>query len=112
MKVCIIGDGLTSLTLAKALVNQGVYVHIFTQQKLRKKNKGRTIGISKSNLDFFNKNILNIEKLSWDIKKIEIYTENLKNERLLSFKKNDKTLFSLIENDTLHKNLLLSLKKK
>ena len=73
MKVCIIGDGLTSLTLAKALVNQGVYVHIFAQQKLRKKNKGRTIGISKSNLDFFNKNISNIKKLSWDIKKIEIY---------------------------------------
>jgi 2-octaprenyl-6-methoxyphenol hydroxylase len=93
MKVCIIGDGLTSLTLAKALVNQGVYVHIFTQPKLRKKNKGRTIGISKSNLDFFNKNILNIEKLSWDIKKIEIYTENLKNERLLDFKKDNKTIF-------------------
>jgi 2-octaprenyl-6-methoxyphenol hydroxylase len=111
MKVCIIGDGLTSLTLAKALVNQGVYVHIFTQQKLRKKNKGRTIGISKSNLDFFNKNILNIKRLSWDIKKIEIYTENLKNERLLNFKKDDKTLFSLIENDTLYENLFLSLKK-
>ena len=46
---------------------------------------------------------MNIEKLSWDIKKIEIYTENLKNERLLDFKKDDKTLFSLIENDTLMK---------
>ena len=29
----------------------------------------------------------------------------------LDFKKDDKTLFSLIENDTLYENLFLSLKK-
>ena len=33
MRVCILGDGLTSLTLAKALVNQNIYVEIFTNKK-------------------------------------------------------------------------------
>ena len=31
MKVCILGGGLTSLTLAKTLVNLGIYVDIFLE---------------------------------------------------------------------------------
>ena len=30
MRVCIIGSGLSALTLAKALVNQNIYVDIFS----------------------------------------------------------------------------------
>ena len=33
MKVCIIGSGLSSLTLAKALVNENIYVDIFATNK-------------------------------------------------------------------------------
>jgi 2-octaprenyl-6-methoxyphenol hydroxylase len=33
MKVCILGNGLSSLTLAKALVNQNIYVELITQKK-------------------------------------------------------------------------------
>ena len=33
MNVCILGNGLTSLTLAKALVNQNIYVELITQKK-------------------------------------------------------------------------------
>ena len=62
MKVSILGNGLTSLTLAKLLVNQGINVDIFSDQKDTIDNKIQTLGISKSNLDFFNENILNIEK--------------------------------------------------
>ena len=85
MKVCILGYSLTSLTLAKALVNQGVYVDIFFDKKNKKQNKTRTIGISKSNLDFFNRYIININKISWKINKIEIYRENLDKEQILNF---------------------------
>ena len=60
MKVCILGNGLTSLTLAKTLVNQGIYVDIFCGNKKYDQNKIQTLGISKSNIEFFNKNILNI----------------------------------------------------
>ena len=82
MKVCILGDGLTSLALAKALVNKGISTDIFLTNNNKKKDKSRTLGISKSNIEFFNKNILNIEKFLWDINKIEIYSENLNNEKI------------------------------
>jgi len=36
MNVCILGNGLTSLTLAKTLVNKGVNVDIiFTKKKIK-----------------------------------------------------------------------------
>ena len=71
MKVCILGDGLSSLSLAKALVNRGIYTDIINSRIQNTKDKSRTIGISKSNVEFFNKSILNIEKLIWDIKKLK-----------------------------------------
>ena len=76
MKVSILGDGLTSLALAKSFVNQGISVDIFSERKIKKNNKIQTIGISKANIDFFNKNILNINKFfniqNIFVKKIQI----------------------------------------
>ena len=43
MKICIIGNGLTSLTLAKTLVNQGIYVDIYYKNNEYTQNKIRTI---------------------------------------------------------------------
>ncbi len=112
MRVCLLGYGLSSLTLAKALVNQNIYVEIISPKKNQKIGLSRTLGISKSNINFFNKNIINIEKLLWKLKKIEIYTDNLKNEKLLNFEKNDDQIFSIIKNYELHrvleKNLIKS----
>ena len=34
MTVCILGNSLTALTLAKALVNQNIYVNIITNKKI------------------------------------------------------------------------------
>jgi len=98
MKVCILGSGLTSLTLAKTLVNQGIYVDIYLSKNNLDKDKTRTIGISKTNIDFFNKYILNIEKILWDINKIEIYSESLNNEKILNFKNSNHKLFSILKN--------------
>ena len=102
MKVCILGDGLTSLSLAKTLVNQGIFVDIYSDKKIKKLNKFRTIGITKSNIEFFNKYILNIEKLLWKINKIEIYSKNLNNEKILNFEKNNEQLFSMIKSHQLY----------
>ena len=63
MNVCILGDGITSLTLAKALVNQDINVDLLYKKKNQNFSQSRTIGISKSNIEFFNKNILNIKKI-------------------------------------------------
>ena len=111
MKVCILGNGLTSLTLAKTLVNQGIRVDIFSDQKNKRYNKIQTLGISKSNVDFFNNHILNIDKLIWNIKKIEIFKDNLLNKKILNFENNNVELFSLIKNYELYNVLLLNLKK-
>ena len=111
MNVCILGNGLTSLTLAKSLVNKGICVDIISNKKEYKTNLDRTIGISKINLDFFNKEILDINKLSWDINKIEIYSENLNYERILNFQDNDQKLFSVIRNHELIDCLSKKLKK-
>ena len=69
MRVCILGSGLTALTLAKALVNQNIFVDLISSNKNHKINNSRTIGISKSNFNYFNSNIINIEKISWKLKK-------------------------------------------
>ena len=111
MKVCILGNSLTSLTLAKSLVNQGVKVDIFFEKKNKKYNKIQTLGISKTNIDFINKNILNINKLLWDIDKIEIYSGIFNNEKILNFEKKDVKLFSIVRNNDLYNFLLLNLKK-
>ena len=112
MKLCILGNGLVSLSLAKALVNEGIFVDVITTQKNFKYDKSRTLGISKTNIDFFNKNILNIEKLLWNINKIEILSENYQNKKILDFANENKRLFSIIKNHDLYTRLILDLKKK
>ena len=102
MRVCVIGSGLSALTLAKALVNLNIFVDVEKQNKKEKINRSRTIGISKSNLKYFNKNIINIEKKIWNLKKIEIYSENLKNEKILKFEDNKDQLFSIVKNYQIH----------
>ncbi len=110
MKVCILGAGISSLTLAKALVNQNIYVDIIAKKKPHLPEQSRTIGISKSNIEFFNNYIININKISWKLNKIEIFTDNLNKEKLINFENNNK-LFSIIKNIKLFEILKKSLDK-
>ena len=105
MTVCIIGNGLTALTLAKALVNCEIEVDLLFNKKNYKINSSRTIGIAKNNIDFFNNNIINIEKILWKLKRIEIFSENLKDKKLINFYTNSDQFFSIIKNYKLY-NLL------
>ena len=109
MNVCILGNGLTSLSLAKALINLDINVDIISDQKKHKSDKFRTIGLTPSNIDFFNKNIFNIDRLLWRIQKIKIYSDNYKNKELINFDNKNKHLFSIIRNEELHKLLYTSL---
>ena len=110
MRVCILGSGLASLTLAKSIVNQKIYVDVLYSKKIYPANKTRTIGISKSNIEFFNEKIINIEKIIYKLNKIEIYSDNLEKQKLISFGKNSDHLFSVVKNhklqEILEKNLL------
>ena len=111
MKVCILGSGLTSLSLAKTLVNMGISVDVFYDKKIKKQNNSRTIGLTKSNIEFFDKNILKLKKILWDIKKIEIYSENLKNKNIINFENNDNRIFSTLRNNDLYNLLYKDLNK-
>ena len=112
MKVCIFGSGLSSLTLAKALVNQKIYVDVIDRKKVININYSRTLGISKSNVDFFNDYIVDIRKNIWQLKKIEIFTDNLKKEKLLNFENNNEQLFSIVKNYKVYEILEKSLSKE
>ncbi len=107
MNICIIGDGLTSLSLAKNLINKKINVHFYHKNKIRNLSSSRTIGISKNNLEFFRKEIHKIpKKIFWEIKKIEIYSEKLEKENLLRFEKNKENLFYMVKNKDLYKSLM------
>ena len=47
MKTCILGDGLTSLALAKILVKRNIAVDLLTENKSIKYSNSRTFGITK-----------------------------------------------------------------
>ena len=108
MKVCILGSNLSALTLAKALVNQNIFVDILVSKKSSSFNKSRTIGISKSNVEFFNKHIVNINNIIWKLKKIDIFSENYK-KKIINFENNGEVLFCIIKNHRLYEILQKSL---
>jgi 2-octaprenyl-6-methoxyphenol hydroxylase len=112
MNICIIGDGLTSLSLAKNLINKKINVHFYHKNKNKNLLSTRTIGISKNNLKFFKKEILNIpNKFCWEIKKIEIFSEKLKKENLLRFENDQDKLFYMVKNDNLYELLINKISK-
>ena len=112
MNVCIIGDGLTSLSLAKNLINKKINVHIYQKNKINNYSPTRTVGISKNNLEYFEKKILSLsKKIKWAIKKIEIYSEKERKNKILNFENSKKTLFYIIKNDDIYRSLNNELSK-
>jgi len=112
MNICIIGDGLTGLSLAKNLINKKINVQLYHKKKIEHLPSSRTIGISKNNLEFFRKEIHDIpNKIFWEIKKIEIYSEKLEKENLLRFKNDKDNLFYMVKNDNLYKSLVSIMSK-
>jgi 2-octaprenyl-6-methoxyphenol hydroxylase len=112
MNICIIGGGLTSLSLAKNLINKKINVHFYHKNKIENLSPSRTIGISKNNLEFFRNEIYKTpKKIFWEIKKIEIYSEKLEKENLLKFENDKGNLFYMVKNDELYKSLVGKISK-
>ena len=112
MNICIVGGGLTSLSLAKNLINKKINVEFYYKNKIKNFSSNRTIGISKNNLEFFRKNIYKIpNKFFWEVKKIEIYSEKLEKEKLLRFENDTDALFYIVKNDELHSLLINEISK-
>ncbi len=112
MNICIIGDGLSSLSLAKNLITKKINVDVYHKNKKDFKPSNRTIGISKDNFNFFRTQICKIKKkYFWNIKSIEIFSEKKINEKILKFKNNKQDLFFMIRNKEIVELLLKELKK-
>ena len=111
MNICILGNGLTALSLAKNLTKKKINVQIYETKRVVNSSLNRTIGVTKKNLEFLNKEILALQKKdTWPIKEIEIFSEKEKKDRILNFKKKD-ILFYMIKNDKYYYHLNNALKK-
>ena len=111
MNICLIGDGLTNLVLAKILANKNVNVSLCFESKKTKKSTLRTIGISKNNFDFFKSNIIDIKKISWPINYIQIFNELNQIEEILNFKSTDSQLFFIVKHSELYELVKKDIKK-
>ena len=111
MNVCLIGDSLITLSLAKNLTNKNIKVFNYVWGN-KKKSNTRTIGITSDNFKFFNKEILNIKKkMIWDIEKINVYSEKYKKQKILNFEDHKKSLFYMIKDNEIYTLLEKNLKK-
>jgi len=112
MNICLIGDGLTSLALAKNLISKKIKVFIYYSKKKKIKLNTRTIAISKDNLNFLKSEIINLKSnILWNINEIEIYNEKSKNEKILNFKKKNEKIFSMIRYNEFYDLIEKNLKK-
>ena len=112
MNICIIGGGLTSLSLAKNLINKNINVYLCYKNKIENLSSNRTIGISKNNLEFYKKEIFNVpQKFFWEIKTIEIYSEKLEKKNLLKFGNDKGNLFYMVKNENLYDLLISQISK-
>ena len=109
MNICLIGNNLTSLIVSKILINNGAKVDFLSPKDKKYHLSNRTIGISKSNIDFINNNICSLNNLNFEkINRIKIYSD--KRKEILDFQDNQ-YLFSMFESKSLYKLLINSLKK-
>ncbi len=112
MNIGIIGSNLTSLTLAKALVNKKINVTLFHKSSLKPFKSNRCLGITNQNLDFFNEKIFKIEKKLFNqINEIKIYFENNLRKETLKFKKKNFSILNIIKIEKLISVLEKKLKK-
>ncbi len=89
MKICIIGNGLTALILAKNLLKRKIPVYLFENNKNHSPSKLRTIGVTQKNVEYLVNDLPEIKKIGFPIKKIEVYNQLIK-EKILNFEANKK----------------------
>ena len=108
MKICLIGYGIPCLILANILNSRNIEVSIYKEKRNKKKFISRTLGITKKNIDFLNKEKINLENHIWHINNIKIFNFQ-NNKEILNFDARNEKLFSVIKNykffDLLEKNI-------
>ena len=111
MNICLIGFGIPSLILANILANKNIKISIIDEGQTKSKFISRTIGITKNNIDYLEKEKIIIKNNSWKINNIKIFNESQTQKEILNFGPANDKLFSVIKNSDLI-NLLIKIVKK
>ncbi len=106
MKICIIGDGLTSLVLAESLTTKDIFVDLYLKKGRNLKKTARTIGISNENAKFLNTLFPEIYSIANKVNKIEIFNDDKLN--ILNFHNDSSILFYMLK----YNEILNLIKKK
>ncbi len=101
MKICLIGNNLTSLILAYILSKKNFHTQIYSIKSKKTNYKTRTLGITNHNLNYLNIYFKNIYKKTEPINEIKILIQNKKINEEVLFKKNSSVLFNMIKYDKL-----------
>ena len=112
MHICLIGNGLTNLILAKNLVKKKIKVDLYSTKKKQAKLSSRTIGVSEENIKFLRNNEIDIIKLSWQINQIKIFNELNQHKEILNFIYEKKSRFSILSNDQFYEYIKKKLSKE
>tara|TARA_B100000886_G_scaffold5583_1_gene3489 strand:- start:4059 stop:5141 length:1083 start_codon:yes stop_codon:yes gene_type:complete len=95
MKICLIGQNLTNLILAKVFEEKKLNVDIYLNKKNQSIKTNKTIAISSDNFDYL-KFITKSNIIAWRSKKIKIFTESSKSKEIINFNKKNTEAFNLI----------------
>ena len=97
MNICLVGNNLSNLVLAKNLLDREIKIDLYYKPTIDKSKITRTIAISENNMFFLRKNKFNLENVSWKIDNIKVFNEIDNKVEILNFKSSDKTIFYLIK---------------
>ena len=106
-KVCVIGEGLTSLIVTRMLLELDLKVDLISENYHKKKNhSNRALAISQSNIKYLD--YLNIfegkRNYKWNVYEISLFSvkENYNKNKIFNFNNKTKPLFIMIKNHDLH----------
>ena len=105
MKICLLGNGLTAIVLAKIFADKNLEVHNFIKNEKIRISKLRTVGISINNIKFLEKYYPNITKLGNAINEIKIYNDRDIKNQILNFNNQGTTKFYIFKYEKLYKFL-------
>ncbi len=100
MKVCLIGNNLTSLILANILTTKKFYVDIYFKKKPKYNSKSRTLGVTNYNFKYLLNFFKEIQKQSNPISQIKVLINNGKINEEILFKESQEPLFHMIKHES------------
>ncbi len=108
MKICIIGNNLTSLILANILSKKNFHIKIYYNKQLKSNFKTRSLGITSRNLNYLEKYFKNISKKTNSIYDINLLIQNDVINKKISFNHKSEDLFNMVK----YNDLILFIKSK